>query len=223
MRTSLAEIELLPKQWQATQDFFGLLEEFTEFPKKQTLPELIYVVTKKTGYEKFLRDGSEQGETRWENVKELVTVANKYKNLPWREAVQQLLEEVALMAEIDNKDDKRDSVTMMTLHSAKGLEFDNVFFVGLDEGILPHSRSLMDPSELSEEVRLAYVGLTRARKRLFLIYASSRRIFGQQQRGNPSRVLKVIPTEVLEYSGGAKPFQTKDEATTELTVEELDF
>src|SRR6185503_20846162 len=104
------------------------------------------------------------------NVQELINVAHKFRNLPWREALQEFLEEVALIAEIDSKDESKDAVTLMTLHSAKGLEFDNVFFVGLEEGILPHSRSLMDPSELSEEVRLAYVGITRARKELYLIF-----------------------------------------------------
>jgi DNA helicase-2/ATP-dependent DNA helicase PcrA len=92
----------------------------------------------------------------------------------------------------------------MTLHSAKGLEFDNVLFVGLEEGILPHSRSLLDPSELSEEIRLAYVGLTRARKRLFLVYTHSRRVFGNWQVSQPSRILKALPRDNMEYRGTAK-------------------
>jgi DNA helicase-2/ATP-dependent DNA helicase PcrA len=83
----------------------------------------------------------------------------------------------------------------MTLHSAKGLEFDTVFFAGLEEGILPHSRSLLDPGELSEEIRLAYVGLTRAKERLFLLYATSRSLFGNTQLTTPSRILKALPPE----------------------------
>jgi len=107
----------------------------------------------------------------------------------------------------------------MTLHSAKGLEFDNVFFVGLEEGILPHSRSLLEPKELSEEIRLAYVGLTRARKRLFLVYAQYRMSFGNRQMQMPSRVLKALPKENVEFQGPP----LFDESQGEIVVEEMDF
>ena len=136
--------------------------------------------------------------TRWENAEELINVAHKFGNTGWRQALLEFLEEVALIAEIDQKDESKDAVTLMTLHSAKGLEFDNVFFVGLEEGILPHSRSLIDPEELSEEIRLAYVGLTRARRRLFLVYTHSRRVFGNVQQNQPSRILKVLPRDKVE-------------------------
>ena len=183
---------------------------------------LIRKVARRTGYEKSVRDGSEQGESRWENVEELMTVANKFKNQPWREATTSLLEEVALLSEIDQKDESKDAVTLMTLHSAKGLEFDNVFFVGLEEGILPHSRSLVDTSQLSEEIRLAYVGLTRARKRLFLVYAATRRIYGETRVSQPSRILKVLPKDNVEFIGVSKDF-FGDVEEGELTVEKLDF
>ncbi len=100
----------------------------------------------------------------------------------------------------------------MTLHSAKGLEFNNVFFIGLEEGLLPHSRSLMDMSEIAEEVRLAYVGLTRARQRLFLVYTHGRRMFGNFQNSTPSRILKVLPKERLNLKGMAKEHFGEDEA-----------
>jgi DNA helicase-2/ATP-dependent DNA helicase PcrA len=90
---------------------------------------------------------------------------------------------------------------MMTLHSAKGLEFDTVFLVGLEEGILPHSRSLLNPSELSEEVRLAYVGLTRARHNLYLTYARMRRSFGNTNFNQPSRILRVLPEDQIIWKG----------------------
>lgn len=203
-RVAFAEVKIQPKARQAAQDFFLLLEEFTELSPKFTLAELMRLIIRKTGYEKYLRDGSEKGESRFENVEELSNVAAKYGNMPWREALREFLEEVALIAEIDSKDESKDAVTLMTLHSAKGLEFDNVFFVGLEEGILPHSRSLIDPSELSEEIRLAYVGLTRARKRLFLVYTHSRRVFGNLQINQPSRILKVLPRDKVDYRGMAK-------------------
>lgn len=218
---ALADIKLQPKAWTAARDFFSLIEEFSLLPAKFTLPEMMKLIVKKTGYERYLRDGSESGESRWENVEELFTVAAKFKNLPWKEAAQAMLEEVALLSEIDQKDDKKDAVTLMTLHSAKGLEFDNVFFVGLEEGILPHSRSLLEPAELAEEIRLAYVGLTRARKRLFLVCALNRRMFGSLQSTQPSRILKVIPKENLQILGAAENFLAGRD--TELVVEELDF
>ncbi|MEK7076031.1 MAG: 3'-5' exonuclease, partial [Patescibacteria group bacterium] len=101
--------------------------------------------------------------------------------------------------EVDNMKDNKDAVTFMSLHQAKGLEFDTVFLIGLEEGILPHSRSLLNPSELSEEVRLAYVGITRARRNLYLIYAQSRRLFGQAQSFPPSRILKALPEEKIDF------------------------
>jgi DNA helicase-2/ATP-dependent DNA helicase PcrA len=216
-RSAFSEVKLTPKTWQSAQDFFSLLENFQSFPKEHTLPELMRLIVKSSGYEKYLRDGSEKGESRWENVQELFTVAGKFRNLNWREGATALLEEVALMAEIDNKDDKRDVVTLMTLHSAKGLEFDNVFFVGLEEGVLPHSRSLLSPSELAEEVRLAYVGLTRARKKLFVTCAQSRMSFGNRQIQTPSRILNALPETSVEFFGITPVVEG------ELTVEEMEF
>lgn len=221
-RMSFKEVALPAKQWQSAQDFFAVLDEICGLNDDRPLPELIQLVSRKTGYEKYIRDGSEKGESRWENVKELINVAHKFGRLPWRQGLQEMLEEVALLAEIDQKDEERDAVTLMTLHSAKGLEFDNVFFVGLEEGILPHSRSLINPDELSEEVRLAYVGLTRARKRLYLVYTHSRRVFGNVQISQPSRILKALPAENLEYRNAAKDHFLKDEGS-ELTVEPMEY
>lgn len=222
-RAGFSEIKINPKAWTAAQDFFTTLEELSEFNEKFTLSELMKTLVKKTGYERYLRDGSEKGESRYENILELINVAHKFTNLGWKEALQEFLQEVALIAEIDQKDESRDAVTLMTLHSAKGLEFDNVFFVGLEEGILPHSRSLIDPSELSEEVRLAYVGLTRARKRLFLVYTHNRRVFGNLQINQPSRILKVLPKESLVLRGMAKDHFKQVEVDGDITVEEMDF
>jgi DNA helicase-2/ATP-dependent DNA helicase PcrA len=213
-RTAFAEVKVQPKAWASAQEFFRLIEEFSEFGEKFTLPELMKLILKKTGYEKYLRDGSEAGESRWENCEELINVAHKFGNLGWRRALTEFLEEVALLSELDQKDESKDAVTLMTLHSAKGLEFDNVFFVGLEEGILPHSRSLIDPAELSEEIRLAYVGLTRARKRLFLVYTHNRRVFGNVQINQPSRILRVLPRDKVDYRGMAKEHFREEEGET---------
>lgn len=199
MRIVLAEIDLPPKQYNAVQDFFRLLEEYAQLDSNESLPSLMRLVLKKSGYENYLRDGSEEGESRWENIEELFNVASKYSNLPWQEGLNEFLEEVALMTEIDNMNDAKDCVTLMSLHQAKGLEFETVFFVGLEEGILPHSRSLLDPQELSEEIRLAYVGITRARKNLYLVYAQTRRMFGNIQSFAPSRILKVLPEDKIIF------------------------
>ncbi|MBL8030482.1 MAG: UvrD-helicase domain-containing protein [Candidatus Doudnabacteria bacterium] len=221
-RLKLPDITLSPKQHQSVLEFFTFLEEVVTTVENTELPAFIRKVAKRSGYEQSVRDGSEQGESRWENVEELMTVAAKFKNQPWREAATSLLEEVALLSEIDQKDENKDAVTLMTLHSAKGLEFDNVFFVGLEEGILPHSRSLIETDQLSEEIRLAYVGLTRARKKLFLIYAASRRIYGDTRVSQPSRILRVLPQEVLDMQGVSESFFVKEE-DGELTVEEMEF
>jgi len=214
-RTAFADVKIQPKAWQSAQEFFRLIEQFSEFSEKFTLPELMKLILKKTGYEKYLRDGSEKGESRWENALELVNVAHKFGDTGWRQALQEFLEEVALISEIDQKDESKDAVTLMTLQSAKGLEFDNVFFVGLEEGILPHSRSLIDPAELSEEIRLAYVGLTRARKRLFLVYTHNRRVFGNVQQNQPSRILRVLPRDKVDYRGEAKEHFRESEGELE--------
>ena len=126
-------------------------------------------------------------------------MAAKYQSLAWKDGLEQFLEEVALMTEIDNMNEAKDVVTMMSLHQAKGLEFDTVFLIGLEEGILPHSRSLLNPLELAEEVRLAYVGMTRARTNLYLIYAQVRRLFGTIQSFPPSRILKVLPEDKIDF------------------------
>jgi len=202
-RSKVKDIAFGPKIGKAVDDFFHLLEQFGLLEPEETLLSLMRLVVKRSGYEQWLRDGSEMGEARWENVEELFTVAEKFNGKPWRQALQDFLEEVALITEIDEtaEKEKQDSVTLMTLHSAKGLEFDTVFLVGLEEGVLPHSRSLLSPADLSEEVRLAYVGLTRARKQLYLTYARRRRGFGSTKYNQPSRILRALPKEHTKFRG----------------------
>lgn len=198
-RAAAGEIQLGPKQFNQVQNFFAMLESLAQFESGENLLSFMRLVLKKSGYEAWIRDGSEEGENRFENIEELFNVAAKYQSLPWQSGLFEFLEEVALMTEIDNMNDARDSVTLMSLHQAKGLEFDTVFLIGLEEGILPHSRALLSPAELAEEVRLAYVGITRARHNLYLIYAQARRLFGTMQSFPPSRILKALPEDRINF------------------------
>lgn len=202
-RQQLESIALPGKQFQSVQQFFWLIEDFAQFDSSEPVLSLMRYVFKKSGLKDWLDDGTEEGNVRTDNVKELFNVAAKYDNLAWGEGLRTFLEEVALVTEIDTLQDAKDAVTLMTLHSAKGLEFDTVFFVGLEEGILPHSRSLLEPAELSEEIRLAYVGLTRARQRLFLIYARSRTQFGNVNVNSPSRILRVLRRQHIAGPGAS--------------------
>lgn len=225
-RSKLKEISFGPKIGQAADYFFDLLGRFGALEPSEGLSSLLRLIVKRTNFEEWLRDGTEMGEARWENVEELFNVTEKFSNMPWQEALESFLEEVSLIAEIDEKADDRDAVTLMTLHSAKGLEFDTVFLIGLEEGILPHSRSLLEPKELSEEIRLAYVGLTRARQNLFLTYAKRRHSFGNYQYNAPSRILRALPKEHIVYKGsglddGGDLTYEKDGSESE--VEKLDF
>jgi DNA helicase-2/ATP-dependent DNA helicase PcrA len=184
-------------------NFFELLNTITSIEESAGLPDILKQVLKLSGYENFLRDGSEEGEGRWENVQELFNVASSFQKMPWKEGLNKFLEEVALMTQADEVDLKSPKVTLMTLHQAKGLEYDTVFFVGLEEGILPHARSILEPKDIAEEVRLAYVGVTRARKNLFLLYAVSRKQYGSRNMSLPSRILKAIPEELLSIDKSA--------------------
>ena len=163
----------------------------------KTLEFLGYLI-KKIEFEKYIKDGTDEGERRWENVLELFTAIEKYKDLPARDGVKIFLEEIALAADIDNMDSSHDTVTLMTLHSSKGLEFNTVFIIGLEEGLLPHSRSLSDLAEMEEERRLCYVGITRAKERVYLLFAKTRKIYGSIQANYPSRFISDIPENLIE-------------------------
>ena len=159
----------------------------------QFLKHLVRVIR----YREYLKEG-EQADERWENVEELVNLAKKYDDLPAPEGLQKLLEDVALMSDQDDLAQERDLVHLMTFHAAKGLEFRIVFMVGMEEGIFPHARSLFNPAELEEERRLCYVGLTRAKEKVFLSFALSRTHFGASQINPPSRFLGEIPEHLME-------------------------
>ncbi|HEY1074991.1 MAG TPA: UvrD-helicase domain-containing protein [Patescibacteria group bacterium] len=157
-----------------------------------SVTDLIDIVVKESGYEKFLLDGTPEGEARFENVKELKSVASRTEDLPT------FLAEVALVSDVDGYNPDEDAITLMTLHSAKGLEFPVVFMVGMEEGLFPNLRSVMDPLELEEERRLCYVGITRAKDKLYCLHAASRLIYGSFQANLPSRFINEIPEHLVD-------------------------
>ncbi len=161
------------------------------------LPELLDTVLEDSGYRAMLMDGSQDGEDRWGNLIELREVVDRYGDLDPVDALDRLLEETALVADQDAYAGDADKVTLITLHAAKGLEFDVVFISGLEEGVFPHARALDDPRQMEEERRLAYVGLTRARKRLYLTHAAQRATWGRSGFSVPSRFLIEIPEELM--------------------------
>ncbi len=154
---------------------------------------LIERLVERLDYFHYLQDGTPQGEARIENVRELLSVAGGYQNA----GLDDFLEEVALVSDIDQADFDSDAVTLMTLHSAKGLEFPVVFITGLEENVLPHSRALYDAAELEEERRLMYVGMTRAKEELVLTYAISRTLYGGRGGNLPSRFLADVEAVTL--------------------------
>jgi len=160
---------------------------------------LIKFVVEDSGYKKMLmEEGTSESESRIENIAELISVASKYDSLEPGVSTSVFLEEIALIADIDSMPDSHNSVILMTLHAAKGLEFPYVFMIGLEEGIFPHSRSLMDPEQLEEERRLMYVGITRAEKALFMSFARSRLFFGEVQANAPSQFINDIPKDIIQ-------------------------
>lgn len=178
--------------------FCDFINQMREVGNNIDLPKLIQKVFKDSGYEDMLDKLGEEGEVRTENIKELLSVAKKYKKDSANKVISTFLEEVALASDTDNINQEQDAVHLMTLHSAKGLEFPVIFIAGLEEGILPHSRSMLSNDEMEEERRLMYVGVTRAKEKVYLLFTNMRTIFGSTQSNPPSRFLDDIPTHLLE-------------------------
>ena len=172
----------------------------------ETLAGFLRFLIKEIRYEEYLADVSRDSESRIENVRELVSVARKFDALPITEAAVRLGEEVALASDQDDLRESEDRVLLMTIHAAKGLEFPVVFLAGLEEGILPHAKSVnAGRAEIEEERRLAYVGMTRAKRRLYLTWALQRTIFGEHQVNMPSRFLRELPPELLANANALDP------------------
>ena len=183
------------------------------------MPAFIDEVVSASGYKDSLRaDRSAEGAARLENLEELVAASEEFvadqETLGASDVrIEAFLDSIALVADIDEMDDEAGGVTLMTLHSAKGLEFPVVFLTGMEEGVFPHSRSMNDADELEEERRLCYVGITRAKQRLFLSYALHRRIQGYGV-GEPSRFLLEIPESELTMLNAARSEPARAAAPT---------
>jgi DNA helicase-2/ATP-dependent DNA helicase PcrA len=189
------------------EQMLGTLEELIASKNELPVVGLLDLLLERTRYEEFVKDGTDEGEERWQNVLELRTQAEKYAELPAPEGLHLFLEDVALMSDADTIKEEKDAITLITLHAAKGLEYPVVFIVGMDEGILPHSRSLEDENQLEEERRLTYVGITRAKQRLYLVYAFRRTLYGVTQMNGPSRFLADVPPELVTGRDPGTAFQ----------------
>ena len=179
-------------------DFCSFINKTTHLKETLNLSQFIKKISTLSGYKKMLEDLGEEGEIKLENIQELLSVSRKYKNDLAQDSIDLFLEEVALASDTDKIDQDKNSVHLMTLHSAKGLEFPVIFITGLEEGILPHSRSMLNQKEMEEERRLMYVGITRAKEKVYLLFTTLRTIFGSTQSNSPSRFLDDIPTHLLE-------------------------
>jgi DNA helicase II / ATP-dependent DNA helicase PcrA len=185
---------------QALSHFVNMLDELIAKTGELSLADLLDLVLEGTGYKKYTLEGAD-GEERWDNILELRTVAAGYKDLEPREALTAFLEEVALVSDVDELEEKVDAATLITLHQAKGLEFPVVFIVGMEEGVLPHFKSLPDPEQMEEERRLCYVGITRAKEKVYLVYTLRRSLMGSSAHNPPSRFLKDIPPHLIVSPG----------------------
>ena len=183
-------------------DFAITMEKLIE--QSQTLPvvDLLDRVLEDTRFKYYIQESDDSPQERWENILELRNMAQEFNAETPPDGLATLLERLSLVADVDNYEDEDDSITLITLHQAKGLEFPVVFIVGMEEGILPHSRSLDSEDQMEEERRLCYVGMTRAEKRLYLTRAFHRTVFGSSMAGPASRFLRDIPPELITSGDG---------------------
>ncbi|MDN3017391.1 DNA helicase PcrA [Paenibacillus sp. BSR1-1] len=202
---ALDSIELIgvsPKITKAAIEFRDLIRNYTNMQEFLSVTELVEEVLDKTGYKEMLKaEKSLEAQSRLENLEELLSVTKNFEDTNEDKSLIAFLTDLALVADIDSLDEdgeKADSITLMTLHSAKGLEFPVVFLIGMEEGVFPHSRSLMEEAEMEEERRLAYVGITRAEQSLFLTNAQMRTLFGRTNMNPASRFISEIPEDLLE-------------------------
>ena len=193
--------EIAPKTRSKLIEFGKLIKNLKEVEHRYPLHEFISLVIEKSGYIQELQaDGSPEELARIENLQELVNVANEFEPEDNDNRLGEFLAQVALVSDIDGMEEISNNVTLMTLHSAKGLEFPIVFLAGVEEGIFPHSRTFNSMSELEEERRLMYVGVTRAEEKLYISSAKRRQMWGEYKYYNPSRFIEEIPPQLIETS-----------------------
>ena len=200
--------------------FLHIINTLMEYAGSLSVEELIDAVLERSGYGEHLRAEGEQGLERLENIRELRSTAHEFQPMEPEERLSAFLEGAALVSDVDSLEEGTDAITLITLHQAKGLEFPVVFIVGLEEGLLPHSRSIDDPDQMEEERRLFYVGMTRAKDRLYLTRAFRRGLWGNTAAVKPSRFLGDVPQRLitsLSMAGqkSAVPGQRSDAAAAE--------
>lgn len=200
LKQALEEEAFPSRTTSALTGFAVLIGELIAQSHELSLVELLDEIMERTRYREYIL-GKEDGEDRWENIMELRSVAREYDALAPEEALDIFLEKVSLVSDMDGLDEKADTVTLITLHQAKGLEFPVVFIVGMEEGILPHRKSFDDPGEMEEERRLCYVGITRARKQVYLLRSYRRSLFGSSSANLPSRFLQDISPHLITNKG----------------------
>ncbi|HVB54222.1 MAG TPA: UvrD-helicase domain-containing protein [Candidatus Acidoferrales bacterium] len=193
--------------------FREMIDEVAEWGAPWPLVTVLDKLLERSGYRQFVRDGSIEGEERWANVVELRGLAAEQGDLPSAAALPVFLEQVALAGEVDQMDESTSALTLITLHQVKGLEFPVVFITGVEEGLLPHSRSLDTLSEIEEERRLLYVGMTRAKRRLYLSHCFRRHVYGSPASAIPSRFLAALGdrAEVERWEVGAAPTWNRED------------
>jgi len=190
--------QLNPRAVKSVRAFADLMERLIEQSIILSAVELIDLTLERSGYKRLVQEDKERGEERWDNILELRGSASNFEGPEPRERLIEFLENVALVSDIDSLEEGEDAITLITLHQAKGLEYDAVFMIGMEEGLLPHSRSLESNADLEEERRLCYVGMTRARKRLYMFHAFQRGFRGSRGAMMPSRFLDEIPLAYVE-------------------------
>ncbi|MDD5094380.1 MAG: UvrD-helicase domain-containing protein [Dehalococcoidia bacterium] len=195
---------------QALNRFTAMIDELTAEVEKHDLTAFIGLMLERTGYKSYIQEGTD-GEDRWNNILELQSMASEYRDLEPRDGLAALLERVSLVSDVDNLDEKVHAATLITLHQAKGLEFPIVFIVGMEEGILPHFRSFVDPQQMEEERRLCYVGITRAKEKVYLIHAFRRSLHGGNRPNPPSRFLQDIPSRLVVSNSNNRMMKPKPE------------
>lgn len=190
-------------------DFFTMMTTLMAMKDAMPLSTFVKQMVDQTGLmEQYQKEDSDEARSRVENIQEFLGAVEEFDRQTENATLEDYLENVALVTELDQAEEEKQYVTLMTLHSAKGLEFPNVFITGMEEGIFPSGRSLMDEQRMEEERRLCYVGITRAKERLFLSRASQRMLYNQINHNAPSRFLSEIPSRLLEDEWEAKRKQT---------------
>lgn len=207
MFQALGEVDfigLAGKATNAAAEFYDLIRNYTQMQEYLSVTELVEEVLEKSGYRDMLKaEKTLEAESRLENIDEFLSVTKSFEERSDDKSLIAFLTDLALVADIDRLDEDDtagEAVTLMTLHSAKGLEFPVVFLIGMEEGVFPHSRSLMEEEEMEEERRLAYVGITRAEQELYLTNAQMRTLYGRTNMNPVSRFIAEIPEELVEYA-----------------------